>query len=81
MPQLLTPILLSATLLFSACATMPIESLPPTHPASEQAPEAKIHHTSTNLQGDATTLTTTQLLHESEQPQSDGMSNMPSMTH
>ncbi len=69
----------SVTLLLTACSTTPLQPLPPTHPASAQAPEAMIHHLSPSLQEDEAASTTKKLLKAGESPASSGMSDMPEM--
>jgi hypothetical protein len=69
----------SAILLLAACASTPLRPLPPTHPASAQAPEAMTRHLSPSLQEDEATSTTKKLLKAGESPPSSGMSEMPEM--
>jgi hypothetical protein len=65
----------------AACATTPLPVLPPTHPASPNAPEAAAMPVSVGLANDDATQKTDALLKGEVTPAADSMSSMPGMNH
>lgn len=81
--------LVASALSLAGCATaslQPLPSLPATHPASPDAPQAGIHRTNTGLSDDGATQKTAELLNGDKKPATEetpapAMPDMPGMNH